>query len=80
MRAARDGMEVFVTSALHRGRGSKSTMRLTLAEKGMVAVYIDTMIYRSYLEDGFVESKVHFSVFLRGRMIFGSYLMGRQAG
>lgn len=60
VRAARDGMEVFVASPLPRGRGSKSKMHLSSEERKMVSAKLDTMFLRFYLEEGYVENKVHF--------------------
>ena len=60
VRAARDGMEIFVGSTLPQGRKSKSKMRFTPSAIELVAGKLDVMLHRSYLEEGFVESKVHF--------------------
>jgi hypothetical protein len=60
VRAARDGMEIFVGSALPQGRKSKSKMRFTPSAIELIAGKLDVMLHRSYLEEGFVESKVHF--------------------
>ena len=53
-------MEVFLSGTLPRGRGSKSNLRLSPAAIKLVAGKLDGMMRRTYLEEGFVESKVHF--------------------
>jgi hypothetical protein len=53
-------MEIFVGSALPQGRKSKSKMRFTPSAIELIAGKLDVMLHRSYLEEGFVESKVHF--------------------
>ena len=60
VKAARDGMEVYVSGTLPQGRNSKSKMRFTPSAIKMVAGKLDGMLRRTYLEEGFVESKVHF--------------------
>ena len=60
IRAARDGMEIFVASQLPQGRSTKSSLRLSPSELALVAQKMDAMLSRSYLEEGFVQSKVHF--------------------
>lgn len=67
VKAARDGMEVFVSGTLPRGRNSKTTLRLSSSATQLVAGKLDGMLRRTYLEEGFVESKVHFfGVLLKG--------------
>ena len=53
-------MEIFVTSPLPKGRGTMSKMHLSLDKQGMVAAKLYTKFHQSYLEEGLVESKVHF--------------------
>ena len=78
VKAARDGMEVYVSGTLPRGRNSKSKMRFTPSDIKMVAGKLDGMLRRTYLEE--VSLRVRFISLVCGRerMTFVSCLMALQ--
>lgn len=65
IRAARDGIPIFVSGVLPRQRKQKPA-KLTAEQKVLVAAKLDVMILRDYLEAGFVSNTVHFFAVPKG--------------
>ena len=65
MRTARDGIPIFVSSALPKQRRQKAP-RLDHLQKVLVAGKIDGMVRRDYLETGYVANTVHFFAVPKG--------------
>ena len=65
IRAARDGMRVFVSGPLPRSRHMKP-LRITDEQSKMVFEKVEGMIHRSYLSRGFVKSSLHFFAVPKG--------------
>lgn len=65
IRAARDGMEIFIQSPLPQGRRSK-VVKLDPVKRQLVADKLEVMLSRSYLEPGFVSNALHFFAVPKG--------------
>ena len=65
IRAARDGMKIFVKQPLPQGRKSKQ-LTLPSAQRDLVAEKLDGMLRRSYLDSGFVSNSLHFFAVPKG--------------
>ncbi len=65
VRAARDGMSIFVQRPLPRGRQLKP-LNLNLEQKTLVADKLESMKLKSYLEPGFVSNALHFFAVPKG--------------
>ena len=65
IRAARDGIPIFVASPLPKHRRQKPS-RLDPSQQLLVAGKLDGMVSRGYLETGFVSNAVHFFAVPKG--------------
>ena len=72
--AARDGMHIFVRSALPRSRRVGKPPRFDMDTRKMVAAKVSAMVSKSYLEEGFVRTALHYFAVPKGdsdiRMVF----------
>ena len=59
-------MEIFVATELPHALARIKSPRFTPEERTLVAVKLDGMLQRSYLEEGFVRSKVHYFAVPKG--------------
>ena len=64
--AARDGMRIYVQSALPRSRKGVKLPRFSSDDRKMVAGKIESMIEKSYLEVGHVQTYLHYFAVPKG--------------
>ena len=65
IRAARDGMHIFIQRPLPRGRKLKQ-LNLNTEQKLSVAGKLESMVAKAYLEPGFVSNALHFFAVPKG--------------
>ena len=65
VKAARDGIKIFVASALPQQRRQKAA-RVDPLQRTLVASKLDVMVRRDYLESGYVANTVHFFAVPKG--------------
>ena len=58
--SARDGMHIFVKSAFPRSRHQTRPPRFDIDTRKLVARKIETMVSKTYLEEGYVRSSLHY--------------------